>query len=277
MAVLVGVISILTLIGVCCFIFSLNECNNKEPDSDAEEEVDYGEEVEGEGEEGEEEGGDPMATEVAEDFVARIVMVGAKCVGKTLLWSRYSRGLIPKINIPTKSQSEDIFESKDVPLDGKEIKLLLWDTSGRPDEKENIYDLLKEKNGVIVMFDMQNKESYDIAKQWVADAKSRMRNNIAIYLLGNKCEIDASKRQVQEEEATEYAKEEGIKFTLISSLDDDMKAIHSTFENIIRFANIRESTPLSGVEASGEVANAKTNLLPKGELVLDDGVNEDDI
>lgn len=224
MAVLIGVISILTLIGVCCFVFSLNECNNKEPDSDAEEEYDYGDEEGEEAEEGEEgEGEEPIPTEVGEDFVAKIVIVGAKGVGKTLLWSRYSRGLIPKINIPTKSQSDDIFESKDVPLDDKEIKLLLWDTSGRPDEKDNIYELFKEKNGVVVMYDMQNPESYEIAKEWVADAKSKMRENIAITLLGNKSDVSEDKRKVSCDEVKEYAKTENIKFEEISALDGEMK------------------------------------------------------
>ena len=104
MIVLIGVIGILTLIGICCLVFSANECMNKEPDSDAEEEYgeeDYGEEApEGEVEQDEE---TAEANEVAEDFVAKVVVVGAKGVGKTVLWSRYTRGLIPKINIPTKS------------------------------------------------------------------------------------------------------------------------------------------------------------------------------
>jgi len=61
--------------------------------------------------------------------VAKIVLVGARDVGKTLIWSRYTRGLIPKVNMPTKSQSEDMFESKDVEMERdsndivKEIKL----------------------------------------------------------------------------------------------------------------------------------------------------------
>lgn len=54
MIVLIGVIGVLTSIGICCFIFSLNECNNKEPDSDLEE---YGEEDYGEEEAEDEEGG----------------------------------------------------------------------------------------------------------------------------------------------------------------------------------------------------------------------------
>ena len=47
MFVLIGVITILTIIGLCCFLFAIQELcgNNKEPDSDEEDE-EYGEEEE---------------------------------------------------------------------------------------------------------------------------------------------------------------------------------------------------------------------------------------
>ena len=183
---------ILSTIGACCFLFSIRECREKEPDSDVEEE-DYGEEA-GYGEEAEGEAEEHVTDKVAENFVAKIVLVGAKGVGKTLLWSRYSRGIIPKINIPTKSQSDEIFEAKDVVIDENTIKLLIWDTSGRPDEKENIYELLKEKNGVFVMYDKNSTESYEIAKLWVTNAKAKMGANIAIMLLANKSDVSEDKR-----------------------------------------------------------------------------------
>lgn len=154
MFVLITVIAILAGIGLCCFLFAIQELfNNKEPDSDAEDE----EEEDGETEAADE-GEEPA---LADDFVAKIVIVGASGSGKTLFWSRYTRGLVPKVNIPTKDQDDDRFESKDVMVDeagSKEIKLLLWDTSGQKEQKDNIVDLLKNngKNGVIVMYDVMN-------------------------------------------------------------------------------------------------------------------------
>ena len=67
------------------------------------------------------------------NFVAKVVLVGAKGAGKTLLWSRYMRGLIPNPNIPTKSQDEAHFESRDLKIDEHDVKLMVWDTSGRPE------------------------------------------------------------------------------------------------------------------------------------------------
>ena len=70
--------------------------------------------------------------ELLSNFVAKTVIVGSNKVGKTLLWSRYTRGLIPNPNIPTKKQSEEMFESRDLVIKDKDVKLLLWDTSGLP-------------------------------------------------------------------------------------------------------------------------------------------------
>ena len=58
-----------------------------------------------------------------------------------------------------------MFESKDVQInkdkeDVKEIKLLFWDTSGRPDQKSNICELFEDKNGVIVMYDVTKPETF---------------------------------------------------------------------------------------------------------------------
>lgn len=202
-------------------------------------------------------------------------MVGAQGVGKTLLWSRYTRGLIPKINIPTKSQDENMFESKDVDVDKKgiEIKLLLWDTSGRPSEKENICELFNEKNGVMVIYDVNNSDSFEVAKEWVKSAKAKMRENIAIMLIGNKTDV-ADKRQVLTKEAIQFAKDEKIKFEEITALDGEMRKLHVTFDNLIKFVHKRDS----GISVSQGQDDSKQGLLRKGESgALDDGINDDNL
>ena len=60
-------------------------------------------------------------------------------------------------------------------------------------------------------------------------------------LIGNKNDCSDDKRQVSKEEAKEFAKDANIKFEEMSALDGEMKKIHVTFENIVRFANVREN------------------------------------
>ena len=60
--------------------------------------------------------------------------------------------------------------------------------------------------------------------RWLSEsAKSKMRENIAITLLGNKSDVSEDKRKVSCDEVKEYAKTENIKFEEISALDGEMK------------------------------------------------------
>ena len=54
-----------------------------------------------------------------------------------------------------------------------------------------------------------------------------------------------------------------------------MKKMYVTFENIVKYANARETVPTAKGEPDQSAANVA--LLGKGEGILDDGVKEDDI
>ena len=123
MNVIIGIVGFLCLIGIlCCFLaykeFRRVDIINTDDEAENEETAEENSE------------GDMAEHEVLSNFVAKTIIVGSKGVGKTLLWSRYTRGLIPNPNIPTKKQSEDIFESKDLVIKENDVKLLVWDTSG---------------------------------------------------------------------------------------------------------------------------------------------------
>lgn len=44
-------------------------------------------------------------------------------------------------------------------------------------------------NCIMVMYDVTNAESYEIANQWINDIKKMMSNQVAIILAGNKIDI----------------------------------------------------------------------------------------
>lgn len=46
------------------------------------------------------------------------------------------------------------------------------------------------------MYDIMNEKSYESAKEWVKIAKGKMRDNIAILLVGNKNDCSDDKRAV---------------------------------------------------------------------------------
>jgi len=61
----------------------------------------------------------------------------------------------------------------------------------------------------IVVYDLTNKESFNGAKSWVKELQRRGDPNVVIALAGNKSDLQ-NKRNVDCEEARQYAEENGI-------------------------------------------------------------------
>ena len=61
------------------------------------------------------------------DHLFRLVLIGDSAVGKTNLISRYTRD---DFNIPFKSTIGVDFVTRNLQVDGKTIKVQIWDTAG---------------------------------------------------------------------------------------------------------------------------------------------------
>ena len=150
------------------------------------------------------------------------------------------RGLIPNPNIPTKSQDEAHFESRDLKIDEHDVKLMVWDTSGRPEQKSSVIELMKNKNSVMAIFDVTNAESFDTAKEWIATARANMEEKIGIILIGNKTDIAAKcedKRQVEKSDAKQYAKDNGVHYAEISAYTTSRQKLQRVFERLVKYAH----------------------------------------
>ena len=69
---------------------------------------------------------------------------------------------------------------------------------------------MKDKNSVIIMYDVTNYETFEDAKQWVFDVRRSMDAEPGIMLLGNKLDVAENvphRRQVKRTEAREFAGE----------------------------------------------------------------------
>jgi len=87
--------------------------------------------------------------------------------------------------------------------DGKEIKLFLFDTAGQERFRSIALKSVKNSQGVMLVFDVTNKKSFESLVKWLEDIKEE-DNNFSMILFGNKC--DLPNREVSEEEAENFAK-----------------------------------------------------------------------
>ncbi len=107
------------------------------------------------------------------------------------------------------------FFTKDESIDGKTIRIKIWDTAGQERYKAITKCFFQRAQGIIIVFDVTNKRSFDDLKMWIDSIKSQSKltedlENMPIILIGNK--IDLPKRVIDKETALNFAKEQNLEY-----------------------------------------------------------------
>ena len=116
--------------------------------------------------------------------------------------------------------------------DGKEMKIIIWDTAGQDRFHSIATSTIKNAQGIVLTFDVSNKKSFDSIPNWLEDIKIN-NNIIPIVLFGNKCDLIDS-REIEEEEAEEFAKHNKLLYFETSAKENIN--VKEGFEKIIELA-----------------------------------------
>jgi small GTP-binding protein len=137
------------------------------------------------------------------DFQYKILFLGDTSVGKTSLFIRYIDNKYDDEGCPT--LGVDV-RYKYVTLDDKKIRVDIWDTAGQERFKNITKNYFREANGIILVFDVTNKETFDVLKKWLLTAKDNVPPETEMIAVGNKIDLE-EKREVK----FELLKEFGLK------------------------------------------------------------------
>jgi len=126
------------------------------------------------------------------DEVAKVVLVGDFGVGKTSLLLRYLENTFSE-GEDTTVQSADMRTKMINTKDGKTIRLSFWDTAGEERMGHNLTTktYYQSANGIIVVFDITNQDSFNNVRDWVIDIERYGTEALyALCLVGNKIDLD---------------------------------------------------------------------------------------
>ena len=160
----------------------------------------------------------------SEDFT--IVVLGKGTVGKTSLIYKYIKNSCPQEHDPT---VEDSYFTQIMTATGEERKFKILDTAGEDDYQTMIDEWIKAANGFLLLFAINDKDSFEGLKAKLTRIKKNSKDNLPIVLVGNKCDLE-DKRQVNKNEALEYAKSIGAKYYETSALTDENKNVKVVFQ-----------------------------------------------
>ena len=128
-------------------------------------------------------------------------------------------------------------------IDGKKIKLQIWDTAGQERFKNIISSYYRGANGIFLVYDITDKESFEDLNKWLVDIEKHANKNVCKYLIGNKCHLE-DKRIVSYKEGEDFAIKNGMKFVETSEKNNIniIKTLESITKDMLNIASNKDSS-----------------------------------
>ena len=152
-----------------------------------------------------------MSDDDSEDdyHLFKILLLGDSAVGKSCLLLRYCENSFQESHLTTIGLD---FRLKTVNLEDKrKIKVQIWDTAGEDRFRAITRNYYRGANGIILMYDVTDQKSFEHIRDWVEKIKEDAVEEIIIYLVGNKIDLN-NKRIITNEEGKKLAAEYNIKY-----------------------------------------------------------------
>ena len=97
------------------------------------------------------------------------------------------------------------------------VKLIIWDSSGQERFRSIVLNNLKNVEGIILVFDVTNRKSFENIDEWLRLIKENIEQNPDIILFGNKADVEKEKWKVTKEEIKQYLKKMKLDYFEIST------------------------------------------------------------
>ena len=191
------------------------------------------------------------------DNLFKVLLIGDSSVGKTSVLLRYTDSAF---TCEFQTTIGVDFRIKNIPVKNKIIKLQLWDTAGQDRFRRIVSSYYRGAHGVIIVYDITNKESFLHVNDWLEQCNLRTDLIIPKLLIGNKSDLE-SQRIITTEEGQELAN--SLKMGFIETSAKQCININAAFDRLsnemldahTRNLNI---SPLSHIIGKGAPASQRS-------------------
>ena len=147
--------------------------------------------------------------------IIKIMILGNYSVGKTNFLIRFTKNKFDETYLATIGID---YIYRIINIENKLYKLMFYDTAGEEKYKSIPKNHIKNVQGIILMYDITNKKSFDSIIDWISDVKEIKGENFPMILVGNKIDLNEL-REVTEEMGYELAEKNQIEFFETSNKD----------------------------------------------------------
>ncbi|CAG9314407.1 unnamed protein product [Blepharisma stoltei] len=188
------------------------------------------------------------------DYLMKVLLIGDSSVGKTSVLLRY---VDDTYNPEFQTTIGVDFKISTMELQGKVIKLQLWDTAGQDRFRNIVASYYRGAQGVILMYDITNQASFQNIKNWYNETLNHLQSSTPKLLVGNKLDL-ASQRTVKLAEAQELA--DRLSMSYIETSAKNSQNVRLAFETLTRsmLTQVSTSEPMKGVGGATKVKDGKS-------------------
>ena len=141
-----------------------------------------------------------------DEITLKILLLGDTTVGKTSILLKYTDGYFPTIYVSTIGVE---YKAKKLNINGNAINLQVWDTAGQERFKSITRNYLKGADGILFVYDITQKKTFDNLKIWIRDSEES-NQNFKKVIIGNKIDRE-NERKVPKESLKKFCDERKLK------------------------------------------------------------------
>ena len=198
------------------------------------------------------------------DLSFKLIFIGDSGVGKSCLTTK-----AVKNNFEEYYQATVGFEflTFNMQVNDKIIKLQIWDTCGQEIYRSLISNFYRNSSLAVLIYAIDNKESFNHADNWLNDLKSQANPDIRIFLVGNKADLEED-RKISKEEGEKYKEDHQLDLFMETSA----KTGHNARNVLVEAAKILYKDYLNFDESNKD--NNDSMKIKKGEGLIKKGKKE---
>ena len=142
----------------------------------------------------------------------KVVLIGDSGVGKTCILTRFKNNVFHTTERPTIGAN---FITHEFQVEGQTRQVAIWDTASQEKYQSLVSMYYRNTNGCIIVFAMNNRNSFQNIKMWYDNMIDIVGKDIAVMIVGNKMDLDDL--VVREHEIKELAEDLNCDWCCVSA------------------------------------------------------------
>ncbi|KAJ3126192.1 Ras- protein Rab-7 [Nowakowskiella sp. JEL0407] len=151
-----------------------------------------------------------MSSNRTRKVLLKVIILGDSGVGKSSLMNQYVNR---KFSNQYKATIGADFLTKEVLVDGRLVTMQIWDTAGQERFQSLGVAFYRGADCCVLVHDINNVRSFENLDSWrdefLLQASPRDPNNFPFVVLGNKIDLEETKRQVSQKRAQTWCQQRG--------------------------------------------------------------------